>query len=261
LRFRAPIPIVILGVPIPGSENPLLVSPIASITVDIDIWECRNPSANIVGLKDLESALVDFWFKLTRGLGLKLCSTLSLYNVEGVMRPPLGGLYASLTSLTLYAVHRFHGDLAQALDIVETASLIDLVDVDVSWRLVLEALRYSTLRGKPLAYRGPLEAYVFENTEPARVNVGAHVEGVKSVLSRDSLGYNVYGALIHLMGEAVLEASARIRDGLKFKDVITIFKPIHDGVTLTVYNLKPSSDNCLWSPGTPWAFDEVCLVV
>jgi hypothetical protein len=87
LRFKAPIPIVILGAPIPGSENPLLVSPIASITVDIDIWECRNPSANIVGLKDLESALVDFWFKLTRGLGLKLCSTLSLYNVEGVMRP------------------------------------------------------------------------------------------------------------------------------------------------------------------------------
>ncbi len=261
MKFKAPIPAVILGAPIPGSENPFIASPIASLIVDIDFKECSNPALKTLDLDGLEGPLGDFWFKLASNLNLRLCSTLRLLGVEGVGRAPPSGLYAALTSLILYALHRLHGDIAQPLDVVETASLVDLVDVDVSWRLVLEALRYSSLTGKPVAYRGPLEVYVFERAVDVKFDVGARVEGARSVVSRDSLGYNVYGALIHLMGEAVLEASIRIRDGSSLADVIAAFKPIHDGVTLAVYNLKPSGDRCFWSPGTPWSFEELCLVM
>ncbi len=260
LKFKIPIPVIILGSPIPGSENPFLVSPIAYVIVNLDFRECVNPSLEVSGFKDLEGMLEAFWSKLNKGLSLNLCSKLNLHSLDGVGRAPLGGLYASLTSLMLYALHKLHGDIAQVLDVIETTSLIDLVNVDVSWKVVLEALRYSALTGKPVAYRGPLEAYVFEEVEWVKATIGSRVEGVKSMVSRENLGFNVYGALVHLMGEAVLEASLRIKEGSSLRDILNVFKLIHDGVTLAVYNLKPTGEKCLWSPSIPWSFDEVCLV-
>ncbi|MCC6044226.1 MAG: hypothetical protein LM584_02950 [Desulfurococcaceae archaeon] len=260
MRFKVSVPAVLLGSPIPGSENPFLASPIASAIVEVEFMECANPSLNTRGLEALKGALESFWSRLVEGMGLRLCSTLTLIGLEGVGRAPLGGLYASLTSLTLYTLHKFHGDTARVLDVIETASLVDLVETDVSWRIALEALRYSALTGKLVAYRGPLEVYEFEGVGGARVAVGDYVDGVRSSISRDTLGFNVYGALVHLMGEAVLEASLRIKEGSGLDNVVRAFKPIHDGVTLTVYNLKPKGGECLWSPGTPWAFDEICLV-
>ena len=260
MRFKVVVPVIALGSPIPGSENPFLASPIASATVEVEFAECANPSLNARGVGALRGALEDFWSKLTGGMGLRLCSTLTLSSLEGVGKAPLGGLYASLTSLTLYALHRFHGDVASVLDVVETASLVDLVEADTSWRNALEALRYSALTGKLVAYRGPLEVYEFEGARGVRVVVGDHVSNVKSIVSRDALSPSVYGALVHLMGEAVLEASLRVKEGFNLESVMKVFKPIHDGVTLAVYNLKPRSSMCLWSSGTPWSFDEICLV-
>ena len=260
MRLKSTIPVVILGVPIPDSDNPFLVVPVASAIVEVEFSKCSNPSLAYEGIGGIGGLLESFWFNLSRGLALSLCPKLTLAKVDGVNKPPMGGLYATLTSSLLYSLHRLHGDVPQVLDIVETSSLVDLVHVDRAWRLALEALRYSSISGKPVAYRGPLEVYEFEGFGSVRVDVGDHVGNVRSLISREELGSSVYGALIHLMGEVVLEASMRVRDGARIEDVVRIFKYIHDGVTLSTYGLKPRSESCLWSPGLPWAFDEVCLV-
>jgi len=260
LRFKSVVPAILLGIPIPESGNPFLVAPVAEAIVDVEFQRCPSPRISCEGVGGIEGLIQSFWLKLSKGLGLSLCSTLKLLEVDVPSKPPRGGLYASLTATLLYALHRFHGDTVGVLDIVETSSLVDLADVDRSWGIAVEALRYSAVAGKPVAYRGPLEVYEFEGRRGVRVEVLDYAGNLRSLVSRDSLGSSVYGALVHLMGEAVLEASMRIRDGSEVGEAVETLKPIHDAVALAVYGLKPRGERCLWSPGLPWSFDEVCIV-
>ncbi|MFN4045902.1 MAG: hypothetical protein ACK4H7_01000, partial [Acidilobaceae archaeon] len=154
---------------------------------------------------------------------------------------------------------RAHGEHPRPGDVVELSKPADPFEVDESWALAIEALRYSSTSGKPIAYRGVLEVYEFGGFT-LKAEAGGRAGGLKPRVSPESIGYNLYGALIHLAGSMVLEASIALRGGAGPLEVLEAYKPLHDAVALAVWGLTPSSGRCMWTPSIPGSFELICVV-
>ncbi|MCS7107080.1 MAG: hypothetical protein NZ902_03135 [Acidilobaceae archaeon] len=244
MRFQIAVPAVLLGVPIPGSENPVIVAPIGELEAEFSFWDCQEPK--LEGREELAG----LWQRAAAGLGLKLCA-----RVDAHRQDRSGNEYFALSAGLLYALYREHGERLSASELVEMAG--QLVDVaDPSWRVVYEALWYSAHKGSSFAYRNLEEAFELDFRVKASVRSVRSARG--SRIFRDLVGEELYGAVVHLMGSAVLEASLRLREGQALDEVIEAFAPIHDGIASMVWGLPPEGD-CLWSPATYNSFSLLCL--
>ncbi len=253
MRIKAPIPSLLLGTPIPGSENPYLAAPAWELEALIDLSsECL-----VDGISDtfLSDAVREFSYRLFRGLELDdECIRLRLHSK---LPPYRLGVYASLTSVIVYGAARLYGEKLSTLEVLELARLAEVLEGDSSFHAALEALRYATLEGSVAVYRNE-EEHSKLPSKAVRVNV-LRIKDAQARVSKDSVGSDVYGAIIHLMGVTVLEAAIRLREGMELKDTILSLKPVHDAVTLAVWGLAPSKENCLWTLDLPGSFAEACI--
>ncbi|MDM7275076.1 MAG: hypothetical protein P3X22_003000 [Thermoprotei archaeon] len=259
MKLQTTVPTIVLGLPIPGSINPYIAVPTAPLEVDVSLEKCRAPHVKLGSLRGLEGLISRFWETLMRGLGMEFCGSLNVIRPESLEALPLGGLYASITSSLVYALSKAHGEHPRPGDVVELSKPADPFDVDESWALALEALRYSSTAGKPVAYRGVLEVYEFRDFT-LKAEARGRAEGVKPRVSPESIGHSLYGALIHLAGSMVLEASIMLREGARPLEVLEAYKPLHEGLALAVWGLTPGSGRCMWIPSIPGSFELVCVV-
>jgi hypothetical protein len=251
LRVKIWVSAPLLGVPIPGSENPYLAAPVSEIVSEFSLSE----GCSVSGLEGwARSALASFLSNLSRGLELEGCISSRL---EGTPPPYQLGVYASLTAAAVYAVARMHGEKLSTLEIIEVARLADPEGIDHSLRVALEALRYASLEGRVSVYRNEEEHSTLPQPSP-RVEFGGSAEA-EARISRESVGTDVYGAVIHLMGVAVLEAAVRLREGAGLLESLRALKPVHDAVAAGVWGLAPPAGDCLWVPDSPGLFRLACL--
>ncbi len=255
MKVKIPVSVILLGALIPGSSNPYLSAPSWRISVAIEeSEECR-----VHGVHDglLTDKLTDFVKVLARGLELESCLKARLDSSP----PPYRlGLYASITSALVYGVALSHGEKLDTAEVLEVSRLADTLDLEPSLLAALESLRYSSLENSLAVYRNEEEMSTLPSQSKVSVEI-RRVVGAKPRISRDSLGSDVYGALIHLSGLAVLEAAVRLRDGASLAETLSSLKPIHDAAMLAVWGLAPSSDSCLWIPDLPGFLAEACIRV
>lgn len=253
MRLGFQVPLILYGVPIPGSQNPYIAGPSARASSTVEVGECGDPSISLEGVDGETSRLVSgYWARLVEELPLDACIRIEA-RIEGDYT--VLGLYASITSVALYEAARSYGETLSWSEIIELSGMLDPLDLDPSMRTALDALRYSALRGSLAVYRNEEENAVFGAGVPA-LRLGRPVEA-RSRVARPSLG-DAYNALIHLMGVAVLEASLRLKGGEGLETVLGDLKPVHDAVALAVWGLPPSG--CIWTPDYPGRFREACVV-
>ncbi|MEN2999617.1 MAG: hypothetical protein ABDH61_03490 [Acidilobaceae archaeon] len=244
MRLRIALPAVLLGVPVPGSENPVIAAPVGELEAEFSFWSCKEP--RLEGRGELES----LWQRASSGLDLRLCA-----RVNPIRQSQQANEYFALSAALLYALHKEHGERLSAEELVEIAAQLEDVP-DPSWRVVYEALWYSAHRGTPVAYRNLAEAFELGFRIKASLRSGRRLRG--SRVTRELVGEELYGAIVHLMGSAVLEVSLRLREGQEPREVIEAFAPLHDGIASMVWGLPPER-GCLWSPSTYNSFSLLCL--
>lgn len=245
LRLSVALPAVLLGLPVPGSENPVIAAPVGELEAEFSFWSCGEPK--LEGREEEE--LGSLWRGVTSGLGLELCA-----RVDVLRRSQQGNEYFPLSTGLLYALHREHGERLDAEELVEMASQLEELR-EASWRVVYEALWYSAYKGAPVAYRNLSEA--FELDFRLEASLRGEKRAGESRVAREVIGEELYGAIVHLVGSAVLEASLRLREGQEAAEVLKAFAPLHEGAVAMVWGLPPT-EGCLWSPGTYNSFSLLC---
>jgi hypothetical protein len=257
LRLSLRVPTVISGVPVPDAENPLIAAPAAQAVVAVSVRSCPAPGIEAPPLPgSAAGALPGFWSRLTGGLSESLCAELEVESLLG--RPGPAGLYAALTAALLHALARSHGDVMTSEEIVEVARLADPFDYTrmPGWAGVMDALRYSAATGKVVAWRNDEE-----HGDIADGGVGLEFRGERRGeprVSRDSLGGDVYSAIVHLAGVATLSAAVRIRDGEPPLEAAWVYKPVDEAMALLLWGVAPPGEGCMLSPGLPGVFEEHC---
>lgn len=245
MKAEVAAPAVILGVPLPDSENPFIAAPVAKVTVRVELSRGGCPPAE-------DSPLAEFAANLARGLEIDECPIAEVYAQPST---PRGGVYAAASAVVVYATAKWYGEKLDTLEIVDLARLADPFAVERGWAPVIDTLRYSALQGAPAVYRneeehstlpgGPWRAVFRESVRPA------------ARLSRESIGGDPYNALVHLMGVAVLEAALRAKETGDTVKAAHSMTPIHEGVALAAWGLAPRPP-CTWSPGMPGVFELAC---
>ncbi len=251
MRLSLRIPAVVLGVPIPGSENPYLASPIGSLVASITVEECGERRIEVSDRR-LKGVLEGFWDRLIRGMELNACSSVKLEEAD---RAPISGMYASLTVGLLHALARSYGEVLEDYEIIEMARYAD--GSGAEWGHVLDALRYSTLKGRTVVYRND-EEYTPLSSEELVLKPRGQISLGDPRVTLDRVGSDVYGALIHAMGVAVLEASLRVRDGLGLERVLRDLYPVHEGMLNAVWGVRRGDERCIYSPGLPRRLEVLC---
>ena len=249
------VPAILLGAPIPGSENPYIAAPTGSARFRIELEDCSAPSLRSSGLEDIAGDLREHWVNTVEGLGAGICSRLELEGVEGSYTR--AGLYAAATIGLMHALSRHHGESLSSMELVELARYGDPYYRDV-WGFMLDALRYSVAEGGLVVYRNDEEHSRLADTMVKAGNRGV-VELSRRVDS-EKVGSDVYSGLIHLMGVTVLEASLRIGEGMDPVEVLRSMAPIHEGVMMAVWGYG-RSDDCITSPSMPGTAEVLCPVV
>ena len=256
MKLEITVSAPIVGSLIPKTENPFVSAPIGQVKADVRLWDCEAASLEVKGMEPTSSEpLRGFWSRLADGLNLSLCARLTVDSREADSLPSLG-VYSGVSSALTYEAGRRHGELMDWLEIVELASYADPIVEDPSLGVLLSSLRYSSITGKIVVYRNVEEHSILgEGVHPLKVVNRVKVEGPR--LTRGSVGGDVYGALTHLVGVAVLESSVRFREGAVISEVVEAFRPLNEGVTLAVWGLEPR-EGCLWIPGMPGFFELAC---
>ena len=255
MRLVLKIPAILLGAPIPGSENPYIAAPTGSARFRIELEDCGTPRLKALGLDEIVEGLDRHWTTTVDGLGANICSRITLEEVKGSYTR--AGLYAAATVGLMHALSRHHGESLSSMELVELARYGDPYYRDV-WGFILDALRYSVAEGGLVVYRNDEE-----HSHLAKVTVDASREAVVRLSRRvdaDKVGSDVYSGLIHLMGVTVLEASLRIGEGSDPVEVLGSLAPIHEGVMMAVWGYgRP--DGCITSPSMPGTAEVLCPVV
>lgn len=253
IRVSARVPVVLLGIPIEGVENPYLVAPGGQLRITMTYYECGSPALQVSGVpQEVSRRAAEFWRKLTDGLGVSACSTASVEGAEGL---PVGGTYAALTASLLHLVARAHSDVLSEDEIVEMGRMSDPWEDAPWWQGAVDAMRYCAATGKSVAYRNDEEA-----VELSGSGVSAGVESVLAAgkgLSRAELGESLFDAVVNMMGQAVLEASDAIRSGSDPMAEALRRLRVQNAVAYLIYGVRPP-EGCLVVPGLPGFLEVVC---
>ncbi|MGC9071404.1 MAG: hypothetical protein ACP5HK_01715 [Acidilobus sp.] len=255
MKLTVTVPQVILGLPLKNVENPYLVTPSGSVKVEVNYGEgCQGLTASGVS-SDMAARLQGFWSRLSSGLGLNGCLSISLLPSEG--RPVPSSLYVSLTVGALHAVARSHSDVLDEYEIVEMGRMSDPWEGSPWWQGAVDAMRFCSATGKVVAYRNDEEAI-----ELAQSSISASHEASEAVgegAGAEELGESVYDAVIHISGQAVLDASDSVRSGVHPAQAALRRSRVQNSVAYLIYGVRPPEQHCLWAPGLPGVLELVCL--
>ncbi|AFZ70588.1 hypothetical protein Calag_0847 [Caldisphaera lagunensis DSM 15908] len=245
---------ILLGFPIPESSNPYIAVPIKEVTLNININKCNSPLVYLENFpNELNEYIKNFWIKLNNGLDERLCANIKLEN--DFKDSTYSGLYSVTTSLLLYALGKYNNETLSEEEIIELSRITDNIQ-DPSWAAVLDSLRYSSITGNTVVYRNDEEnSTLIKTIFPIKFD---KVITLRQRLTKEMLGNDVYGAIIHLMGISVLEASINIRELNNFNKVFNKFRIITDSLSQIVWDLK-TSDNCFYVPGLPNTAEKICI--
>lgn len=233
---------MLLGVPIAGAENPVIAGNIGKIAVAIRARRCGDPAIS-PPIPVLSEAIL----RIMEGTDMRACIEI---QHEGTAKEVL---IAPLFIASIYTLYKLHDDAPRAEDIVELWSATR--EIDVSWRIVEEAIIYASATGRLAAYRGLGEAYPLSQAiVPA--NTGEIVAPQVS-LRREDLGEETFSSLVHLMGIAVLKAAERLRDA-EDTSPLERYATIHGAVAYAAWGLIPSK-RCIWSPSVDMKFVKTCF--
>lgn len=252
MRLSVTLPQIVLGLPIRNVENPYLVSPVGRVRVEVSYSDgCSGLNASNVP-SDVAGRLSSFWSKLSSGLELNGCATISLLDeVHGG-----SSLYSALTVALLHAVARAHSDVMDEYEIVEFGRMSDPWEAPW-WQGAIDAMRFCSATGKVVAYRNDEEAVELSQGE---VKASLHaIEAVGDGAGLEQLGESVANAIVHAIGQAVLEASESIRQGSTPRDEVVRWARLQNGIAHVVYGVSIPPGSCVWAPGLPGMLEAVCI--
>ncbi len=249
------LPRVILGVPLPETENPFLAVPFEEVSIATVIRECGQARLNLEESGRLEHLINAFYQRLSEAAP-GLCIDV---HYEAMENASPAGLYAAITSAISYSIARYNGEKLEPWEIVELSRYADPFDPPKGWHHVIDALRYSLATGKPAVYRNDEEFAVIEASisypSPKVSNV-IEVEAGRLV-SRDKTGGEVYNALVKLTGLLVLEGAVKLREqGLT--PLISDLSRVQNGIIYIGFGASPSGERCVVAPGLPGYLEESC---
>ena len=254
-RLRVKLPRIILGVPLPETENPFLAIPFEEITINIVVQECRRAKLDLEGSRELEHLVNAFHQRLLEAIP-DLCINM---HYEAPENSGFAGLYAAITSALSYAVARYNGERLEPWEVVELSRYADPFDPPRGWHHVIDALRYSLATGKPAVYRNDEEFAVVEvptSFPPPRINNVIEVDAGR-LINKDKTGGEVYSALVKLTGLLVLEGAVMLREqGLT--PLISNLARVQNGIIYIGFGASPSGERCIVVPGLPGYLEETC---
>ena len=256
LAYTIPAPAVILGLPLKESENPYLVAEIGKINAEFKVEDCREPRVIIEATPtgSIDEQVKRFAVRLVDELGLKICLKL---RVNAPREIPIAGIYSALTAYLLRSVAKAHGEKLEIYEVIEYARLLDEVEVGwESWHRVLDALRYASLVGGIAVYRND-EEYAKLSNRGLRGVREAILIGREQLSDKETLGTDLYGALIHTMGVLVLEGAVRVRDYGEKANLNPLIR-LHNQIAQFFWGLH-AVENTLISPGLWPQFERIKL--
>ncbi|AMD30784.1 hypothetical protein [Acidilobus sp. 7A] len=258
MRLSLRLPVILIGLPMEGVENPYLVAPGDKVRVEAEYSECDSRGLRAEGLQqDVAERLGEFWRKLMDGLGMGGCANL---RVDGMPpRWPASGVYAAMSSALLYLTARSHADTLDELEIVEMGRMSDpWGEGSLWWQGALDAMRYSAATGKAVAYRNDEESVELSD-EGVRAELMS-VSAVGGGAGRQELGESLFDAVVHMVGQAVLDASDAIRSGSHVRPEALRRARVQNATAYLVYGVAPPQEgSCVWSPGLPGQLQLVCI--
>ena len=232
--------------------NPYIAGIAGSVKAEILHEKCARTVVVVKGLpRAITAMLKTYWNRMLEDSGIEMCSTV---RVELARRLPPSGLYSGLTA---YLVHSIVGH-DSGVDLIETLEVARHADgSSKDWPGVLDALRLASLSKGPVVYRSDDEYMKL----PAKALDGLSHEYTRRaeapLVTRESVGSEVYSGLIHLMGVSVVEAARRILDTGDFWLPVARFLSIHAGMAEAVWGISYKR-NCIPSPGIPRRFEVLC---
>ena len=126
VKMRITLSTPVYGVPIPDSENPYISVPSGRAGIEAALGEKCEVRGLPRGL-GLEAKISGFLERLSRGLGVDGCLSLTVRHLEGSATRL--SLYSSLTSASVYALARIYGETMDPDEVLATAKLAD----DLAW--------------------------------------------------------------------------------------------------------------------------------
>jgi hypothetical protein len=255
MRLSLKVPAVLLGVPVPESENPYLAVPIARTVLEVRLEPSKEVSFELVGEPPraplIKGLLSEFWERLCKGMDLRYSAKIAVEEVIG--EPGPSGMYAALTVALLHALAREHGETLDEYEIAEMGRLSDPFNEGPPWSGVVDALRFSVSYGSVVAYRNEEEVAKL-GKEGVEVKYETIAPSFRPRVSRKALGGELYNALVKLSGLEVLEAAIRLREGEDIKEVIKKLLPLQEAVALGVWGVQPRR-NSIPVAGLPRNFE------
>lgn len=209
-----PVPVILLGLPLEGSENPFLVLPSScfvriSVSFHKDIIEEYLIFDNYYNYNTL-SKIIMFVESMRKELSLnEIPITRATIDCKSKTPSP-AGVYAAVTAAIFYYTAKNYGETLSTYEILEYTSMVDPFEKPLEWSRALDALRYGALSGRAVVFRNEEEYGEIGNGTIETLYKGSL--SVKQKLTKDDLGSDVYGAFIHSIGVNTLEGAVRIRE-------------------------------------------------
>ena len=254
--FSAKLPLVLLGVPLSESENPFLAIPTKTVKTLIVIYNCSDKTVDIqVGTSDINhliSGFVEGLDELAEGLCIKVLPTDGINNASKI------SIYSLITSLIIHAIAKYHGEILDTWEILEIARYADPISRPSGWAYVLDAARYAVLTGTPVVFRNEEEYAKIESKVEANLRYQYSIRPTSQKLTRESLGGDVYNALVRLAGVMVLEAAVKLRERKDLFFIIETLNKLQNGIISSVWSIDYPPSNCTIVPGMPTEFDVYC---
>jgi hypothetical protein len=259
MKLSVSVPAVVLGVPVPESENPFIAVPISKAVVEVEIARSEKTALELIGEPPraplVRGTLSEFWDRLCRGMDLSYSARIKVLEVLG--NPGPSGVYASLSVALLHVLAREHGEVLDEYEIVEMGRLSDPFNEGPPWSGVIDALRFSASSGEVVAYRNEEEVAKL-GRKSLKLNYETLVPCFRPRVSRESLGGELYNALVKLSGLETLEAAIMIREGTNVDVVVKRLLPLQEALALGVWGVSPRK-GLLPAPGLPVNFEQYSL--
>ncbi|WP_048191603.1 hypothetical protein [Pyrolobus fumarii] len=255
--YKLPIPL--LGLPLKGRHNPILValSSTPLVDVEVEVEESNAPSVSVNGEPRLgwrgELALKSFVDELSARLEQPLRFSV-YYQARGFH---VAGVYAILTVALVEAVAEEGG---YEMEPVEVAEAADSIDWDAGVELdYIDACRRAIVLESSIIFR--------KGEEPIKVSLaGGKVELVGEEelgdVIEEELGEEIHTALSRLVGLSVAVWSRGIveKGWEAIRSIWRLASRLENGLYYALFGVAPPPEGCKWTPGLQTAFG-VCIDV